>query len=87
MFRSYLLEQIELILSNYNTLIWVGISNRQIPITSALENLTADIKQEQVSQLTDKFHLPNLSDIDDEVANGNNRPPLGGSKAAIIVLC
>ena len=44
LFRSYLLEQIELILSNYNTLIWVGISNRQIPITFALENLTADIK-------------------------------------------
>ena len=80
MFRSYLLEQIELILSNYNTLIWVGISNRQIPITSALENLTADIKQEQVSQLTDKFHLPNLSDIDDDVANGTHCPPPGDPK-------
>jgi hypothetical protein len=38
------------------------------------------LKQEQVSQLTDKFHLPNLSDINDEVANGNNRPPLGDPK-------
>ena len=78
--RSYLLEQIELILSNYDTLIWVGISNRQIPITFALENLTADIKQEQVSQLTDKFHLPNLSDIDDDVANGTHRPTPGDPK-------
>jgi hypothetical protein len=59
----------------------------KIPITYVFENLTADLKQEQVSQLTDKFNLPNLSDIDDEVANGNNRPPLRGSKAAIIVLC
>jgi hypothetical protein len=53
---------------------------QKIPITYALENLTADLKQEQVSQLTDKFHLPNLSDIDDEVANGNNRPPPGDPK-------
>ena len=80
LFRSYLLEQIELILSNHDTLIWVGISNRQIPITFALENLTADIKQEQVSQLTDKFHLPNLSDIDDDVASGTHRPTPGDPK-------
>jgi len=78
--RSYLLEQIELILSNHNTLIWVGLSNRQIPITFALENLTADLKQKQVSQSTDKFHLPNLSDIDDGVANGTHRPPPGDPK-------
>ena len=44
LFRGYLLEQIELILSNHDTLIWVGISNRQTPITYALENLTVDIK-------------------------------------------
>ena len=80
LFRSYLLEQIELILTNHDTLIWVGISNRQIPITFALENLTADLKQEQVSQLSDKFHLPNLSDIDDDVANGTHRPPPGNPK-------
>ncbi len=70
LYRSYLLEQIELLIANHNTPVWVGISNRQIPLTFALETLTMDLKQEQVSDLGMSFHLPKLADIDDDIANG-----------------
>lgn len=70
LFRSYLVEQLSLLIANHDIPIWVGISNRQIPLTFALENLTTDLKQEQVGDLGLNFHLPNLSDIDDDIANG-----------------
>lgn len=80
LFRDYLLEQIGLLIRNHQMPVWVGISNRQIPLTFALENLTANLRQDQVAQLPMKFHLPNLSDIDDNVANGTYRPIPGEPK-------
>lgn len=80
LFRSYLLEQIELLITNHQTPVWVGISNRQIPLTFALENLTMDLKQEQVGDLGMNFHLPKLSDIDDDIANGLHHTPDGDPK-------
>jgi len=80
LFRSYLLEQIELLVANHEQPVWVGISNRQIPLTFALESLTSDLRQDQVADLTRKFHMPNLSEIDDDVANGFHRTPPGKAK-------
>ncbi len=70
LYRNYLLEQIELLLENHKVPVWVGISNRQIPLTFALETLTADLRQDQVAALSQSFWLPDLSRIDDDVANG-----------------
>lgn len=70
LFRSYLLEQLDLLLANHKMPVWIGISNRQIPLTFALETMTANLKADQISDLGMYFHLPNLSDIDDNVANG-----------------
>jgi len=80
LFRSYFLEQIELILINHDQPVWVGISNRQIPLTFALESLTSDLRQEQVADLTKKFHMPRLSEIDDDVANGTYQAQPGTPK-------
>jgi AMP nucleosidase len=73
LFRSYYLEQIGLLLKNHNVPIQVGISNRQIPLTFAMEALTADLKADDVAMLSDMFHLPDLARIDDKVANGTYR--------------
>ncbi|NQW00904.1 MAG: AMP nucleosidase [Rhodospirillales bacterium] len=70
LFRDYLVEQLELLIANHNVPVWVGISNRQIPLTFALETMTVNLSQQQIRDLTLNFHLPNLSDIDDNVANG-----------------
>ncbi len=74
LFKSYYLEQIQLLMDNHQVPVWVGVSHRQIPLTFALENLTADLGQDQVADLAQKFHLPDLSKIDDNVANGVFRP-------------
>jgi AMP nucleosidase len=70
LFKSYYLEQIRLLMDNHKVPVWVGVSDRQIPLTFALENLTADLHQEQVANLSQKFHLPDLAKIDDNVVNG-----------------
>ena len=76
LFKSYYLEQIQLLLDNHGGPVWVGISDRQIPLTFALETLTSDLKQHQFPELIKKFHMPNLAEIDDDVPNGiyRNQP-------------
>ncbi len=80
LFRGYYHDQIALLLENHDVPIWVGISERQIPLTFALESMTSDLRQEQVADLTRKFHMPNLSTIDDSVANGTFRTREGELK-------
>ncbi len=77
LFRSYYLEQIGLLMENHSVPVWVGVSDRQIPLTFALESLTADLNQEQVANLSQKFHLPDLAKIDDNVVNGRFRAKEG----------
>ena len=57
--------------------VWVGVSDLQIPLTFALESLTADLNQEQVANLSQKFHLNDLGKIDDNVINGRFRAKEG----------
>ncbi len=73
LFHDYLLEQVRLLLANHGQPVWVGISDRQIPLTFALEGMTADLGADQVARLVDVFHLPDLAQIDDQVANGIDR--------------
>ncbi|MDX1737975.1 MAG: AMP nucleosidase, partial [Alphaproteobacteria bacterium] len=70
LFRSYLKEQIALLIENHDGPVYVGISDRQIPVTFALESLTADLHQDQIPMLLEHFHMPDLSKIDDEIPNG-----------------
>ncbi|MCP4334082.1 MAG: AMP nucleosidase [Gammaproteobacteria bacterium] len=80
LFRSYYTEQIELLMRNHDVPVQVGISNRQIPLTFAMEQLTADLNAEEVPKLADMFHLPDLSRIDDSIADGTHRTQGGEDK-------
>jgi len=80
LFRGYYLEQLQLLLENHGGPLWVGISQRQIPLTFALENMTADLRPEQMSDLARRFHMPDLAEIDDDVANGTYRSRPGAPK-------
>ncbi len=73
LFESYYLEQIRLLMENHSVPVSVGISNRQIPLTFALEELTADLEGHEVARLADMFHLPVLAEIHDRIANGTER--------------
>jgi len=72
LFRSFYIEQIGLLVENHKVPIWVGVSNRQIPLTFVLETLLTDLKQERYGNLAEIFNFPNLSEIDDRVANGTH---------------
>ena len=73
LFHSYYLEQIRLLLENHGGPVLVGISDRQIPLTFAFESLAAELEAEEVPRLADMFHLPELAEIDDRIANGTAR--------------
>ena len=73
LFRNYYLEQIRLLIENHGLPVSVGVSNRQVPLTFALESMTADLDADAVPRLADMFHLPDLSAIDDRIANGTAR--------------
>jgi AMP nucleosidase len=80
LFRTYLVEQIRLLMENHSVPVRVGISNRQIPLTFATEQLTSDLAAEEVPRLADMFHLPDLAKIDDAIADGTYRPGDGEAK-------
>ena len=70
LFRTYYLEQLELLMRNHDSPVWVGVSNRPIPLTFAIEQATAALTADRVQALRSRFPLPDLSRIDDAVANG-----------------
>ncbi len=77
LFRSYYLEQFELLLRNHQGPIVVGLSDRQIPLSFVIEPATLELDPQQLSELAAQFPLPDLSEIDDTVANGTYVPTAG----------
>lgn len=70
-FRSYLLEQLDPLLSEYGVEIEVGVSTREIPYPYVIER-TEEITSASVtaSELARHFPTPRLSAVGDEVADG-----------------
>ncbi len=80
LFHDYYREQLELLLQNYDRPIWVGSSHQPIPLSFVIEEATADLTAERVQALRGRFPLPELSRIDDAIANGTYSPPPGTPK-------
>ena len=74
-FGDYYREQIQLLLKNHNVPVFVGTSDREIPLPFVVEDSTADVSEAQVRALQSHFSLPDLRTIDDDIANGTYRPP------------
>ncbi len=77
LFRTYYREQLDLLLRNHGQPLWVGTSDRPIPLTFVIEEATADVSAGHVQALRGQFPLPDLSRIDDAVANGTHVPLAG----------
>ncbi|MCM2344087.1 MAG: AMP nucleosidase, partial [Alphaproteobacteria bacterium] len=74
-FSDYLFEQVRLLLLNHETPIEIGVSETSIPIHFALGeefHLEGDLTAEQINALPLTFDQPDLSIMDDEVANGTH---------------
>lgn len=80
LFGDYYRRQIDLLLQHHGVPVVVGISERRMPLPFVIEESTADIRHDRVSALQTAFPLPDMSLIDDAIANGTFRPQPGEPK-------
>jgi len=76
LFAGYYLEQFQLLLHNHGGVLEVGVSNQPIPLHFALaehEHLEGDLSPAQRAALRERFDLPDLSLMDDGIANGTHQ--------------
>ncbi|GLQ04863.1 AMP nucleosidase [Sneathiella chinensis] len=78
LFKSYYREQIQLILKNHNRPVLVGTSDTPMPLPFVIEKASASVSDEDVRALQSIFHMPDLSIIHDNIANGTYEPPADG---------
>ena len=70
LFEDYYREQIESLIRLHNVPVLVGRSHRPIPLPFVTEEATGQIGPEDIRSLHDIFPLPDLSVVDDTIANG-----------------
>jgi AMP nucleosidase len=71
-FADYYRAQIDRLMSYHHVPVRVGPSTRPIPLPFVIEESTADLSIEAVRALAKAFTLPNLTEIDDSIANGSH---------------
>ncbi|MFN3726903.1 MAG: AMP nucleosidase [Allosphingosinicella sp.] len=69
LFRDYLAEQLDFLLSNYDIQVEIGQSRQEIPFAYVLGE-GVDVADVMVSDLVRSFPAPDLAHIGDEVADG-----------------
>jgi AMP nucleosidase len=80
LFSAYYAEQFRLLLKNHNVPLHVGTSNEPIPVHFSFaghDHLEGSLNAAQRLRLRDLFDLPNLSAMDDGIANGTHEPAPG----------
>ena len=81
LFKNYFQEQFTVILKNHGNAVEIGESAMPIPLHFAVrpnERLDGHTLNALGIPLRDIFDVPELSDTDDEIANGTFIPPKGG---------
>ncbi|MBX6321572.1 MAG: AMP nucleosidase [Rhodospirillaceae bacterium] len=77
LFADYYREQISLLLRHHNVPVYVGVSNRPIPLPFVVGTGDATLASVDQRALSAAFALPDLSRIDDAIANGTHVPRPG----------
>jgi AMP nucleosidase len=77
LFARYYEEQIKYILKHHEVPVYVGVSNRAIPLPFVIEESVTDITESDLRALQAYFALPDLSATDDSIANGTFVPAPG----------
>ncbi len=81
LFKRYLIQQFTLILNHYDTEIEIGESDTPIPLHFAFhpnERIDGEAIDALGVPLRDIFDVPDLTNTDDEIANGTLIPGAGG---------
>ena len=80
LFSNYYLEQFKLLLKNHNVWLEVGTSNQPIPVHFSLadnDHLEGSLDATRRLLMRDRFDLPDLTAMDDGIANGTFEPGPG----------
>jgi AMP nucleosidase len=80
LFGPYYAEQFRLLLKNHAVSLQVGTSNQPMPVHFSFaehDHLEGSLSAAQRLRLRDLFDLPDLSAMDDGIANGTFDPPAG----------
>jgi len=70
LFRTYLIEQLSLLVHNYNAAIYVGKSRSPIPLTFAVERAASQLDDRRRVMLAERFPLPRLDAAHDTMVDG-----------------
>ena len=83
LFRNYLVQQLELLMENHGTGVWVGASSTPMPVHFAVAN-DADLTVPQDGAmnftLRDVFDVPVLATTNDDIVNGTYKGNEDGSE-------
>jgi len=80
LYDHYYLEQFRLLLKNHGTLLEIGTSAQPIPVHFSFaehDHIEGNLTRERRQLMRDVFDLPDLSAMDDGIANGTYEPPPG----------
>ncbi len=80
LFGNYYLEQFKLLLKNHNVWLEVGTSNQPIPVHFSLadnDHVEGSLDATRRLLMRDRFDLPDLTSMDDGIANGTFEPGAG----------
>ncbi len=80
LFGNYYLEQFKLLLKNHHVWLEVGTSNQPIPVHFSLaenDHLEGSLDATRRLLMRDRFDLPDLTAMDDGIANGTFEPGPG----------
>lgn len=73
-FEEYYREQIGLLIERHKVPVVVGLSEHQIPLPFVIEQAPKSVTATHLAQFQNTFVLPNLSRIDDSIANCTYKP-------------
>ena len=80
LFGAYLLDQFRLLLENHRVELEVGVSHQPIPVHFSFaenEHIEGELSAGRRQQMRDQFDLPDLTAMDDGIANGTFEPRAG----------
>jgi len=80
LYASYYLEQFTLLLKNHNVELEVGTSTQPIPVHFSFaehDHIEVSLSPERRQLMRDVFDLPDLTAMDDGIANGTHEPRPG----------
>jgi len=80
LFAKYYLEQFTLLLENHHVELEVGTSNQPIPVHFSFaenEHIEGNLSPARRQLMRDVFDLPDLTAMDDGIANGTHEPQRG----------